>query len=208
VIRRAGDEAEGVYPSLLSSPPLTVEPTVLDRLGDVGGCDTLLVLEIGDRARHAEHAVVAAGRQPEPAHGGGEQTLGLRQEWADPTELTGRQLGVHPGPRFAGPGALVLARRDDAGPDGGRGLGDGVAGEVAVGERGQLNVQIDAVQQRPRQSAEIPSAFRRRTETAVERGTPASARIGSGHELKARGKITEPAGASDVHAAVLERLAQ
>src|SRR2546429_392831 len=98
VIRRAGDEAEGVYPSLLSSPPLTVEPTVLDRLGDVGGCDTLLVLEIGDRARHAEHA--------------------------------------------------------------------------------------------------------------VERGTPASARMGSGHELKARGKTTEPAGASDVHAAVLERLAQ
>src|SRR5439155_4813959 len=119
VIRRAGDEAEGVYPSPLSSPPLTVEPTVLDRLGDVGGRDTLLVLEIGDRARHAEHAVVAAGRQPEPAHGGGEQALGLGQEWADPTELTGRQLGVHPGPRFAGPGALALPRRDDAGPDGG-----------------------------------------------------------------------------------------
>src|SRR3989475_9959046 len=125
----------GAPHSYMSYPPLTVEPTVLDRLGDVGGCDTLLVLEIGDRARHAEHAVVAAGRQPEPAHGGGEQTLGLRQERADPTELTGRQLGVHPGPRFAGPGALVLARRDDAGPDGGGGPGDRVAGEVAVGER-------------------------------------------------------------------------
>src|SRR5262249_56081224 len=91
-------------------PPLTVGPTVLDRLGDVGGRDALLVLEVGDRACHAEHAVVAAGRQPESAHGSGEEALGLGQEWADPTELTGRQLGVHPRPRFAGPAAPVLAR--------------------------------------------------------------------------------------------------
>src|ERR1043166_7953547 len=83
--RRRG---RGSVPSASSSPPLTVAPTVLDRLGDVGGRDALLVLELGDRARHAEHAVVAAGRQSQSAHGGGEQALGLGQEWADPTELT------------------------------------------------------------------------------------------------------------------------
>ena len=60
-----------------SSSPLPVEPAVLNRLGDVGGRDALITLQVGDRARHAEHAVVAARRQPEPAHGRREQAFGF-----------------------------------------------------------------------------------------------------------------------------------
>src|SRR6266852_6808136 len=44
--------------AVTSPPPLPVEPAILNRLGDVSGRDALLALQVGDRARDAQHAVV------------------------------------------------------------------------------------------------------------------------------------------------------
>src|SRR5207249_6679746 len=75
-------------------------------------------------------------------------------------------------------------------------------------QRRELDVQVDAVEERPREAPEIARSLGRRAHAAIERGTTAPARIGGGHELEACGKLADAAGAGDGDAAVFERLAE
>ena len=69
-------------------------------------------------------------------------------------------------------------------------------------------MQIDTVEERARQTAEVPGPLRGRAETAVERGATAPTRIGGGDHLEPSGEIADTAGASDRDATVLDRLTQ
>ena len=75
-------------------------------------------------------------------------------------------VGVGGGARE--PGDLPGARRDDAGPDGGRRLARGAGGELGVGQGGDLEVEIDAVEQGPGEATQIAHALRRRAGAARE----------------------------------------
>jgi hypothetical protein len=75
-------------------------------------------------------------------------------------------------------------------------------------ERGELDVEIDAVEERAGEAAEVSGALGGRTDTAVEGGAAAAAGVGGGNELKAGREAADAAGAGDRDAAVLEGLAQ
>jgi len=59
-------------------------------------------------------------------------------------------------------------RRDHAGPDGGGGLAGRAAGELGVREGGDLEVEIDAVEQGPGEATQVAHALGRRTGAARE----------------------------------------
>lgn len=58
----------------LSSPPFSVEVAVTDGFGQMGGGDAFATFEVGDGPRDFQDAVVSAGGEVEPRHGGAEQS--------------------------------------------------------------------------------------------------------------------------------------
>src|SRR5437867_3738515 len=58
-------------------------------------------------------------------------------------------------------------------------------------------MEVDAVEQRPRQSAEITLPLSRRAHALLERRAASPARIGGGNELDARRKVADSSPAGD-----------
>ena len=140
--------------------------------------------------------------------GQAEETRGVGRERADAPGLAARHAGVGVD---GGPGEardLPGARRDHAGPDGGGGLAGGAAGEVGVREGGDLEVEIDAVEQGTGEAAQVAGPLRRRTGAGGQRGTAAAAGVGGGDELEAGGEDHGAGGPRDDHARVREGLAE
>ena len=69
-------------------------------------------------------------------------------------------------------------------------------------------MQIDAVEERAREAAEISGPLGRRADAKVEGRATTPARVGGGDELEAGGEIADAARPRDGDTAVLERLAQ
>src|SRR4030095_1660888 len=80
--------------------------------------------------------------------------------------------------------------------------------ELVGGQRGELDLQVDAVEGRERQPAQVAIALGRRADARLQRGTAAPARVGGGDQLKARREVADPARASYRDPAVLQRLTQ
>ena len=164
--------------------------------------------EVGDRARDAHDAVMTARGQAEPGHGPGEHDLRIRRHRTHSSQNPTGDVGIqtHPRPRASLP--LPLARAHDS-PTYGRGVvAGGGAGELLSREGGQLDVQVDTIEQRARQTPEVAVALRGRAEATIESGAAATARIGGRHELEACRKIADSTGARDGHPAILHRLPQ
>src|SRR5207249_10773867 len=104
--------------------------------------------------------------------------------------------------------ALTLAGDIHSRPDRLAGLARGHALNVGGRQRGELDVQVDTVEERARQTAEVPSPLRGRAQAGIERGASATARIGGGDQLEPSGEIADAAGAGDRDATVLDRLTQ
>ena len=151
---------------------------------------------------------VTAGRKPQAGHGRSEETLGLGGDRAEASNLAGAHRRVDPDAARVEAVALPLARGGHARPDRLGRVADRRALHIARFQRGELDVQIDAVEERAREATEIAGALGGRAHAAVERRAAAPARIGCGDELEAGGKIADAARPRDRDPTVFERLAQ
>src|SRR5438105_4093637 len=69
-------------------------------------------------------------------------------------------------------------------------------------------MEVDAVEQRPRQSAEVTLPLSRRAHALLERRAASPARIGGGNELDGGRKVADSSDAGDGDAPIFERLAK
>src|SRR5438552_5487144 len=191
-----------------SRAPATVETAILEGLGAVLGGDGLDVGKVGDRARDADDAVVTPRREPQARHRGGEEPLGVGGDRTEPAEQPAADLRVEPCARGAASRVLAGAGPRHPRADGGRVVADRRARVLLPLERRQLDVQVDAIEQRSRHPPEIPIALAGCAQASVQGRTAAATRIRGGDELEARGKVADTAGARDGDTPVLERLAQ
>jgi hypothetical protein len=101
---------------------LAIEDAKRDRLGDVSGADGRRAVEIGDRARDAEHAAVRARREREASHRRAEDVRASLAQGRDPLDLARRHRRVRRRTHLAAAPALGLrvAREFDARADIGR----------------------------------------------------------------------------------------
>lgn len=129
---------------------LAVETPILDGLGDVRGADLLGAGEVGDGACDLEHAGVRARREAELRHGALDEHGTGRIGAGEGIELAGVHVRVAAG--YAEARVLALAGGCDARCHGHRRLATRCAAELAVLYRCDLDVQVDAVEQGPRQA--------------------------------------------------------
>src|SRR2546422_4294070 len=80
--------------------------------------------------------------------------------------------------------------------------------EVSGAERGQLDVEVDPVEKRTRNPAEVTVPLGRRAQAVLERRAAAPAWVGRGDELEPGGEVAHTARPGDRHAPVLEWLAE
>src|ERR1700678_4437046 len=126
---------------------------------DVGGAG-----EIGNGAGDFEDAVVGAGAQIQIGHGEFQQLDGGLVQRAMSLDFLGPHAGVAGDGRFVGEaGLLELAGLDDAGANGGGSFAGPLAADFAKFDLGHLDVQINAVEQRAGDAAEIVLDFAGRT---------------------------------------------
>src|SRR6266481_2568900 len=136
--------------------PAPVEAPVLDRLGQVRGGDLVLARQVRDGARHAQDARVGARREPEPLARRLEEPPPRGADAAEAAHLAPGDVRVERDRARPEPAALAGARRFDPGAHGGRGLlGRGVVGERGDGHARHLDVEVDAVEERPRHAGAI-----------------------------------------------------
>src|SRR5207244_3051695 len=146
----------------------------------------------------------------QPRDGVLQQLLALFGNLAMLPEELWRHLSVGVNLLLAGKALqLQAAGAQDALAHGGRFLDGVLAAKLPVLHRGDLNVDIDAVEQGSRDSRDVALDLRRRA-MAFARGVAketARARVHRRGEHKARGKGDRGGGARNGHRAFLERLA-
>jgi hypothetical protein len=133
-----------------SGPVIAVEAAVLDGFGEVLGGDVGGMIEVGDGAGDFEDAVVGAGGEAHAADGHFEGAFAGIIEGADAADIAGGHAGV-----VEAAGVLHGAGLFDTGADDGGGFGSGVAAEFLEGDGGDLDMDIDAVEQGTADLAQI-----------------------------------------------------
>jgi hypothetical protein len=114
----------------------------------VSGADGIAAGEVGDGAGDFEDAVEGAGGEAEALEGGVEEGAAGRLDGTEPAESLGSHGGVD---RAAGRGPEALALEGTGGGDALGHEGGGLsraAAELAQGDRGDLDVEVDAVEER------------------------------------------------------------
>ncbi len=114
------------------------------------GGDALGGIEIGNGAGDLQNAVVRAGGKTHPAHGHFENSFAGFVESAQLAQLTHWDIGVvRPALLLHGAGA------DDPLPNLGGAGAVAVAAQLQIRQRGHFDVQIDTIEQRPADLAQI-----------------------------------------------------
>src|SRR6185436_15401878 len=124
-----------------------VEAAVLDRLRQVRRADRLRPFDVGDGPSHLEHTVEGAHREAELLEGAGDERVPLGVETAKGAELARVHAGVGVDRSGGEPLALDLAGPRDPGGDG-RGAFARRGVEVSHAQPGDLDVQVDPVEER------------------------------------------------------------
>ena len=171
--------------------------------------DGLRPVEIGDRARDAQDAVIAAGGERHGVKRLMHELLALGRERAELSEGARSHVRVGRGGVVPVAGALHGAGGVDTRADGLRRLSGRGLGELVKVQRRHLDDDVDAVEQRTGYARMVAAHVARRA-AAAPRGMPipaALAGVHGAHEHEAA-RIRHGAGrARDGNAAVLERLA-
>ena len=160
--------------------------------------------QVGHRAGHPQHAVIAAPRQAELPRRRLREGEGASREGGVFAQRLPREVAV----------AHTLAREHpltgggDALTDGRGGFRLGGAGEFVYGQAGDFDHQVYAVEQRSTQPRRVPGALDGRAGAGLFRVTEVSAgtRVHSGQQLKPGRILHRRAGAADGDAPVLQRL--
>src|SRR5437667_2448593 len=175
------------------NPERAIEGAVLDRFADVLGSDVALTIEIGNRTRDLEDAIVSACAQIEFGHRNANQILRIVAELAMLFQLTRGHARV--AIYFwviAKTILLTFARADDALANRCRGFFSALAGDVAVFDSWHFDVQIDAVEQGAGNSLAIPLHLHRAATAFAFEIAKVSARTGlhgrDQHELARKGE--------------------
>lgn len=181
---------------------------ITDRLADLRGVRLRIAGKIGDRARNFQHPVIGSRRPVEALAGLAQQALSLGIGAAEAIGLASAQHLV--GAALAR--QLSIARGGHAPRDHRAGLGRARAalGQLGGRQRGQGDLQVDAIHQRSRQLAQIARGYLGRA-AAAARGITAPA-AGTGvhrrDQLAGGGEVSLQADPRDRDAAGFERLAQ
>jgi hypothetical protein len=122
---------------------------VLDRLGDVGDADLWFTRQIRNRARHLEHSRIAARREAERTHRPLQQAGAAFVVAAVFPDLTRAHLRVTVDRRSLQAHALRRPRALNPRSHGRRPLPQRRRDKFIVRQRRHLDVQVDAVEQRP-----------------------------------------------------------
>ena len=173
---------------------------------DVLWPDGVAALEVGDRARDAEDAAVAAGAEPVAVVELVQEAHGARGRLGVLAQQPGGHLGVAGEAVLGEAVGLALAGGDHALPH--RGGGGRLLGAQRLGRRpADADQHVDPVQQRARQAAVVAGEVGGGAATVLV-AHPAWARVRRGDEHEPGRERHHLLAADDRHAAVLERLAQ
>src|SRR5208282_2134790 len=139
-------------PGLSLSPIRAVQTTVLNRLRDVLRLKIGRAFQIRDGAGYLQDTVVGAGAQALLGHGAFKQALTVGRKFAVGANVAGVHLGVAVEffPRRGEALGLLLAGAQHAGPDRGRVFRHGGRSHLFVVHRRDVDVDVDAVHERPR----------------------------------------------------------
>ncbi len=178
--RAAGSGRRGRFYHRRSSPVGAVKRAVSDRLADVLRAYLARVFEVGDGAAHLQYAVVGARRQAQTAHRRFEHPLALGVHAAVLADEPRRHLGVRENAVAREPRALPLARAEHPRANLGRALGlrERRARKLFELHRRHVNVDVDAVEERPRDAADVTLYLRGRASALARRVVPEAARAG------------------------------
>lgn len=132
-------------------PIISIEAAILDCLGKVFRADPLRLIEVGDRAGDFQNAVVSARGQAEAADRHFESPLAGVVESAQRAQPANRDLRV----------VISAALLNGAGtfhpmPDFGRGFAFVFPAQLAIWNRGDLDMKVDSIEQRSTDSPQIP----------------------------------------------------
>src|SRR5579872_5943186 len=116
------------------------------------GIDGFLAVQVGYGSRQLESSVKRPGRKVKRGHGLAEESLGVGLHFAEFAHVLGSHLGVAGSAGSAEPGDLDVAGRLDPGPDALRSLRLAGSGQLLVLDVRHLDVDVDAVEQRSRQT--------------------------------------------------------
>jgi hypothetical protein len=147
----------------------SIEAPVLNRLRQMCGADRVAPREVGDGAGYLEDTIERAGGEAQPLEGTVEEGAAGRIDGAEAAELLGAHGGVVRR-RRAGPEALELE-----GASGGDAAGHRLralarrGAQLLQADRRHLDVQVDAVEERPRDASAIALDERGRTAADVSR---------------------------------------
>jgi two-component sensor histidine kinase len=172
------------------------------------GLDLLARFEIRNRARDPQDPVVGASREPQPRDCVLHQLLTFPIQFAKTTERARRHLGIAENAEGLETARLALPSGENALPDGRRFFAFLVLGQFFVFHGGNLDVQIDPVEQRTGDSRKITLDQGRRAIAFVQRvaGITARAGIHGRREHEALKEGQRHGGPADGDLAVFERL--
>src|SRR5579859_2720026 len=132
-----------------SRPIAAVQRPVLYRFGDVSGTDVFSGVKVGDGARDFQNTVVGAGAQAQARHGAFKQALAVGGNIAIFADLPRAHLRVRINFLALIPFQLAVARLHHTLANLGGGFAAGIVAQLAIFYRGHVNMDIDAVKQRP-----------------------------------------------------------
>jgi len=147
---------------------------ILDRLGDVGDADLWLTRQIRDRARNFQHSRIAARREPERAHRPLQQARAAFVVTAVLAHLARAHLRIAVDRGSLQALALRRPRALNPRSHGRRPLSQWRRHELIVRQRRHLDVQVDAVQQRPGNPRTVLVNVVRRAAAGVQAVPPES----------------------------------
>src|SRR5882724_6247499 len=157
----------GMKVSLEDGSEAAVEAAVLDGLGHVLRSYPLTSAQVGDSAGNLEDAIVTSGGEAEVAHRLLEKERRLERRSAEAPHLAAAHPGIDARPGAGQALRLTAARHFDPGPDHRRRLAASRR-ELGVGDGPHFEVQIDPVEEGPREPRQIPLPLARRADARLE----------------------------------------
>ena len=187
----------------------SIQTSILDRFGDVGGLNFFRAGKVGDGAADLEDAAVGAGAQAQFVDGGFEKFFAAAVDQAVALEIARAHLGIGMNVSFLEALKLDGAGGVDALTNSNGGLAGVLAGELLVAQRRHLDLDVDTVEQGARDLGAVALDLQRRADAfLLGIGKEATgAGIHGGDEHETRRVVDRPHGARHGDVAVFQRLA-
>lgn len=176
----------------------------MDGFGDVRAGDMGRAGQVGDGAGNFQYSVIAAGGELKFAHGVLEQLRALAVRQAMAVDVAGFERGIG----FALPLSLQGVGGGDARPDRRRSFSGVAGGQLGFGDGGNVDMQVDSVEQRSGEFAPVAADLFGGAATARLAEIAAGTGVHGGDQLKAGRELDPLSGAGDPDPPVFQGFAQ